>query len=307
MKIFVAGASGAIGKPLISSLIAKKHEVIGLTQSTPGAIRLREQGAQAIIANALDARALNDAVRSISPEIVIDQLTSLPQNPADMPKAAAVDARLRLEGGGNLLRASQSQGVRRYIQQSSAFFLTKVHGLANEESPLAVNASTGIAASARMYTELERRVLTATSIEAVILRYGFFYGPGTWYAPDGGYAEIVRQNQYPIVEQGSAVWSWIHIDDAAEATVSALSLMPGVYDIVDDDPSEVRVWLPAFAVSIGALPPVTVTEEAARAALGDDAVFYGTKLVGASNAKAKRVFGFTPRRLEWLQHERSSL
>ena len=247
MKIFVAGASGAIGKPVISSLIAEEHEVTGLTQSTAGATRLREQGAQASIANALDAQALNDAVRSTSPEIVINQLTSLPKNPADMPKAAAGDARLRLEGGGNLLRASQSLGVRRYIQQSSALFLTADHGLANEQSPLAVNATVGIAASARMYTELEQRLTTATAIEAVILRYGFFYGPGTWYAPDGGHANIVRQHQYPIVGHGSAVWSWIHIDDAAEATVAALSFIAGIYDIVDDDPSEVRVWLPAFA------------------------------------------------------------
>ncbi len=300
MKIFVAGATGVIGKPLISRLIAEGHEVAGLTQSAAGATRLREQGAEAIIANALDAQALDDAIRSTSPEIVIDQLTSLPKNPADMPKAAAGDARLRLEGGGNLLRAAQNHGARRYIQQSSAFFLTADQGLADEQSPLATGASPGIAASARMYTELERRLKTASAIEAVILRYGFFYGPGTWYAPDGGYAEIVRQHQYPIIGSGSAVWSWIHIADAAEATVAALSLVPGVFDIVDDDPSEVGVWLPAFAASLGAPPPANVTEQAARESSGDDAVFYGTKLVGASNAKAKRVFGFSPRRLEWI-------
>ncbi|WP_420236246.1 NAD-dependent epimerase/dehydratase family protein [Telmatobacter bradus] len=302
MKIFVAGASGAIGKPLISRLVAEGHQVTGLTTSEAGATTLRAQGAEAILANALDSESLDDAVRTSMAEAVIDQLTSLPKNPADMPKRATGDAKLRLEGGGNLLRSAQKFGVKRYIQQSSAFFLTADHGLADEQSPLAVHASPGVAGSAKMFTELERRLTTAP-IDSVILRYGFFYGPGTWYASDGGYAEIIRQNRYPIIGQGMAVWSWIHIGDAVEATVAALAFPSGVYNIVDDDPTAVKVWLPAFAASLGAPPPNTVTEEEARRVSGDDAVFYGTKLVGASNAKAKRVFGFAPRRLEWLRQE----
>ena len=224
MKIFVAGASGAVGKPLISRLVAEGHDVTGLTQSAAGAARLREQGAEAIMANALEAKALDNAIRTSRPEIVIDQLTSLPKNPADMPTRIAGDSKLRLEGGGNLLRAAQKHGTRRYIQQASAFFLTADHGLADEHSPLAIHASPGVAAFATVYMEIERRLTAANAIEAVILRYGFFYGPSTWYAPDGGYAEIVRQHQYPIIGQGTAVWSWIHIDDAVEATVAALSL-----------------------------------------------------------------------------------
>ena len=301
MKIFVAGASGVIGKPLISRLVAEGHDVMGLTQSAAGAARLREQGAEAIMANALEAEALDNAIRTSRPEIVIDQLTSLPKNPADMPARIAGDSKLRSEGGGNLLRAAQKHGARRYIQQSSAFFLTADHGLADEYSPFAIHASPGVAAHATVYAELERRLTAAIAVEAVILRYGFFYGPGTWYAPDGGYSGIIRQRQYPVIGQGTAVWSWIHIDDAVEATVAALSLPPGVYNIVDDDPTEVKVWLPAFAALIGAPPPATVTEQEARKLAGDDAVFYGTKLVGASNAKAKRVFGFAPRHLEWLR------
>lgn len=300
MKIFVAGATGAIGKPLISRLVAEGHQVTGLTQSATGAAMLRSQHAEAVIADALDARAVNDAIRSAAPEIVIDQLTSLPKNPADMPKAAAGDAKLRLQGGFNLLRAAGNCGVKRYIQQSSAFFLTTDHGLADEQSPLAVHASPGVAGSATMYTELEQRLKGLTKIEAVTLRYGFFYGPGTWYAPDGAYAAMVRKHEYPIIEHGTAVWSWVHVDDAAIATVAALSIPAEVFDIVDDDPTEVAVWLPAFAASVDAPIPARITEEAARKSLGEDAVFYGTKLVGASNAKAKRVFGFSPRRLEWL-------
>lgn len=301
MKIFVAGASGAIGKPLISRLVAEGHDVMGLTQSAAGAARLREQGAEAIMANALEAEAIDNAIQTARPEIVIDQLTSLPKNPADMPTSSARDSKLRLEGGGNLLRAAQKHGARRYIQQSSAFFLTADHGLADEHSPFAIHATSRVAEFATVYTELERRLTAATAIEAAILRFGFFYGPGTWYAPDGGYAEIVRKRQYPIVGQGTAVWSWIHIDDAVEATVAALSLPPGIYNIVDDDPSAVKVWLPAFAASVGAPPPATVTEQEARKLAGDDVVFYATKLVGASNVKAKRVFGFAPRHLEWLR------
>lgn len=161
---------------------------MGLTQSAAGAARLREQGAEAIMANALEAEALDNAIQTSRPEIVIDQLTSLPKNPADMPMRSAGDSKLRLEGGGNLLRAAQKHGARRYIQQSSAFFLTADHGLADEHSPFAIHASPRVAEFATVYTKIERRLTAATAIEAVILRYGFFYGPGTWYAPDGGYA-----------------------------------------------------------------------------------------------------------------------
>ena len=130
--------------------------------------------------------------------------------------------------------------------------------------------------------------------------YGFFYGPGTWYHPEGAAADLVRRQEVPIIGQGAAVWSWAHIDDAARATVEALTAPPGVYHIVDDNPSPVSIWLPAFARAVGAPPPPVVNEQEARAAAGEDAVYYGTRLRGASNAKAKRAFGFAPRRLEWL-------
>lgn len=137
-------------------------------------------------------------------------------------------------------------------------------------------------------------------MEGVVLRYGFFYGPGTWYHPEGAAADQVRRREVPIIGDGGAVWSWVHIDDAARATIDALTAPPGVYHVVDDDPSPVSAWLPAFARAVGAPPPPTVSEPEARATFGEDAAYYGTRLRGASNAKAKRTFGFAPRRLEWL-------
>src|SRR4051812_45845280 len=217
-----------------------------------------------------------------------------------MPEAEPENHRLRLEGGGNLHRAARACGVRRYIQQASGFFLEAGDGLADESAGLASDASPRIAENARIYAELERRALDAGEMEGVALRYGFFYGPGTWYHPDGASADQVRKEEVPIIGDGGGVWSWVHIDDAAVATADALTVPPGVYHVVDDDPSPVSAWLPAFARAVGAPPPPRVTVEQALAAGGEDAVYYGTRLRGASNARAKRVFRFRPRRLEWL-------
>ncbi len=200
-------------------------------------------------------------------------------------------------GGG---RAARACGARRYIQQSSGFFLQPGRGLADESEGLAVEASPRVAAHARTYAELESRVLNAEGIEGVALRYGFFYGPGTWYNPDGAAADQARKQELAIIGAGEGVWSWVHIEEAAVATVAALTAPPGVYHVVDDDPSPVSRWLPAFARWVGAPPPSHVTEQEGRERGGADAVYYGTKLRGASNAKAKKALSFAPRRLEWL-------
>jgi nucleoside-diphosphate-sugar epimerase len=300
MKVFVAGASGAIGQPLIAELIRKGHTVTGMTHSEAGAKRLREYGVEVAITNAFDNGAVEAALRASRAEAVIDELTSIPKIPSDLPAYAAGDRRLRVEGGGNLHRAAFACGVRRYIQQSSGFFLDAKDTLADESSPLAVNASPLIAGYAQMYAYLEQRVLES-SVEGVLLRYGFFYGPNTWYDPDGGgTADQVRKQQFPVIEGGEAKWSFVHIEDAAHATVAALTANPGKYVVVDDDPSPVGVWLPRFATFVGAPPPPFTTAEQARQAAGEDAVYYQTRLNGASNAKAKRELNFAPRRLEWL-------
>jgi nucleoside-diphosphate-sugar epimerase len=300
VNIFVAGASGAIGQPLVAELIRQGHTVTGMTHSDSGAEKLKQAGAAVARVSAFDALALEEALRRSSAEIVIDELTALPKHPSEMAEAAAGDRKLRLEGGGNLLRAAQAIGVRRYLQQSSGFFLKSGSGLADESESLAVDATPRIAASAQTYTELESRLFHASKIEGVALRYGFFYGPNTWFHPEGASADQVRKQEMPIIGRGEGVWSWIHIDDAALATVAALTAPAGIYNIVDDDPSPISAWLPTFTRFVGAPDPPHVTEEQALAVAGEDAIYYQTKLRGASNKKAREALKFRPRRLEWL-------
>jgi nucleoside-diphosphate-sugar epimerase len=301
MNVFVAGASGAIGRPLIAELVRRGHTVTGMTRSDAGARALADLGAAVARVSAFDAPAVERAIRESRAEVVIDQLTALPRHPSAMAAAAAGDRALRLEGGGNLHRAARRCGVRRYVQQSSGFFLKPGSGLADESEGMAVDASPRVAAHARTYAELESRVLNAEGIEGVALRYGFFYGPGTWYNPDGAAADQARKQELAIIGAGEGVWSWVHIEDAAVATVAALTAPPGVYHVVDDDPSPVSRWLPAFARWVDAPPPPRVTEHEWRDRAAEDAVYYGTKLRGAANGKAKRFLGFAPRRLEWLE------
>jgi 2-alkyl-3-oxoalkanoate reductase len=302
MRVFVAGASGAIGEPLIAELLQAEHSVVGMTTSETRAKILEGQGASAVIVDALDAAAVEATLRLSKAEVVIDELTSLPKEQSDLPKYAARDAKLRIEGGGNLFRAAIATGVRRYLQQSSGFFLKAAEAtLADELSPFDVNASPGVAASARTYQALEARLFSSNAIEGVALRYGFFYGPKTWYYRGESAANMVMRQQIPVVGKGQGVSSFVHITDAAVATVKALTAEAGVYNVVDDDPSSQNVWLPAFADFLGALPPPHVSEAATMTTAGEDAVYYATKLSGASNAKAKRVLGWKPRRLEWLE------
>jgi nucleoside-diphosphate-sugar epimerase len=299
MNVFVAGASGAIGRPIIAELLRHGHNVTGMARSQSALADLRTQGATVVEADVFDFDSIRAALKVARPDVVIDELTSLPKSSADLAKAIHGDCMVRLEGGGNLHRAAEELSVKRYLQQSSGFFLQTDGGLADEASPLAVDAGGNVGLSSRMYAELERRVLNS-SMEGIALRYGFFYGPGTWYRQDGTAAEQVRRNETPIVGDGNAVWSFVHVEDAAVATVAALTAEPGVYNITDDDPCPVSQWLPAFAEWIGAPAPPHRTVEQAREAAGEEAVFYGTKLVGASNAKARKLLGFRPRRLAWL-------
>jgi len=297
MRVFVAGASGAIGEPLVAELLKNGHSVVGMTTSKARANILESQGAEAVIVDAFHAVELEAALRQARAEAVIDELTSLPKEQSEMPKYAAGDRRLRIEGGGNLFRAVIASGVQRYLQQSSGFFLKAAEGtLADESSTLDINASPGVAASARTYTELEARLFSSNTIEVVALRYGFFYGPKTWYYPGEAAANMVMRQQNPIVGKGQGVSSFVHINDAAVATVAALTAEPGVYNIVDDDPSQQAAWLPAFAKFVGAPEPPHMSETEAAAIAGEDVVYYATKLSGASNAKAKRVLAWKPRR-----------
>ena len=303
MKIFVAGATGAIGRPLIAQLLAQGHDVVALTRSPEKARILAEQGVEPAIADVFDADAVKAAAIHAQPEVVIEQLTALPKTYTreSMSAAAAFNTRIRLEGGANVLAAAQAAGVRRYLRQSIAFWAVPGVGLADEETPLALDASPAVAADARIVTELERRLLETPNLEGIALRYGFFYGLGTWFAPHGDVAQQVRQQQFPIIGNGEGVWSWLHIEDAAIATVAAAERgNPGIYLITDNRPLAVREWLSAFAQWLNAPPPPQVPVEEALQIGGADAVYYGTQMRGVSNAKAKRELGFQPRSLEWM-------
>jgi nucleoside-diphosphate-sugar epimerase len=305
MKIFVAGGTGAIGRPLIVELLAKGYAVVALTRSREKAQALVEQGIEPAIADVFETAAVKAVVSRAQPEVVIEQLTALPKTYTreSMNAAASLNNRIRLEGGANVLAAALAAGVRRYLRQSVAFYAIPSPGLADEETPLAFDASPAVAAGAREVTELEHRLLGNTNIEGIVLRYGFFYGPGTWFHSDGDVAQQVRQRQFPIVGNGEGVWSWLHIEDAAFATVAAAEQgNPGIYLIANDQPLAVREWLPAFAQWLSApSPPRISVEDALKASGGADAVYYGTQMRGVSNAKAKRELNFQPRPLEWIE------
>jgi len=302
MKVFVAGATGAIGCPLIKSLTLAGHNTFGMVRSQSSSASLSASGAEPVIADALDAPSVSAAVAKVRPDVIINELTSLPKHytPTEMQAATERDARVRLEGNKNLITAAQQARVRRLLVQSTGFWYAPGERLADESERFAYHASPAVAAGVQRYAELEAMTLGRTGFEAVALRYGFFYGPGTWYMPDGDMGEQVRQQQVPIIGHGQGVWSWVHIDDAAHATVRALDCTPGAYNIVDDNPREQRMWLPAFARYCGALEPPHVSEQEALQAAGPDAVYYATRLRGASNTKAKRELGFRPRPLQWL-------
>jgi nucleoside-diphosphate-sugar epimerase len=302
MKILIAGASGAIGRALVRRLRASQRDVFALTQSRDSADALKELGVEPVIGNALDAVAVKAVVGRIRPDAVINELTSLPRHytPAAMKAAAERDRKVRVEGNMNLLAVLRDAGVRRYLLQSSGFWYAPGAGLADESVPFISSASPAVEAGARTYMELEARASATLGIEFVALRYGFFYGPGTWYTREGDMGEQVRQQQVPIIGEGQGVYSFVHIDDAAGATAAALECPPGAYNIVDGNPSPQHLWLTAFARAAGAPAPPRVGEEKALRASGPDAVYYATRLRGASHEKARRELEFRPRPLEWM-------
>jgi nucleoside-diphosphate-sugar epimerase len=284
-------------------LLVKGHAVVALTRSPDKAEALVEQGIEPAVADVFDTDALKAVVSRAQPEVVIEQLTALPRTYTRQALTAAADfnTRIRVEGGANVLSAAQAAGVRRYLRQSIGFWAAPGRGLADEKTPLAFDTSPAVAADARIVTELENRLLGAQNIEGIALRYGFFYGPGTWFNPDGDVARQVRQQQFPIVGNGEGVWSWLHIEDAAIATVAAAERgNPGIYLIANDQPLPVREWLPAFARWLNAPPPPQVSVEDALRTNGADAVYYGTQMRGLSNAKVKRDLTFQPRPLAWV-------
>jgi nucleoside-diphosphate-sugar epimerase len=303
MKILIAGATGAIGKPLIDLVVEDGHEVYGITQSKERALIIAGKGAKPLIINVLEKEALFSALAAIKPDVVIDMLTHLPKEytPESMREAAEWDTKVRREGGAHLQAAAEACGTKRYIVQSSGFWYAPGNGLADESTPFAFEATPGIDSGVRLYAEIEQRVLLSEKIEGVALRFGFFYGPGTWFRRGGNIADQLQKKQFPIIGNGKGVWNFVHIEDAAKAARSAIYSYPGIYNIVNDHPSQMKEWLPAFARYAETHPPMVITEEQGLVEKGADAVYYATKLRGASNAKAKKEFNFQPKIFEWFK------
>lgn len=304
MRVFVAGSTGAIGIPLVKALTAYDHDVIGLTRSADGARMLTALGAEPVVADAFDIDAMCSILRDSRPDVVVEQMTALPKvnTPENRRLAAPLHMRTRIKAGANLQTAAHKAGVRRYVAQSSAFWAAPGPGLADESDSLAVRgASVGVTSGAQTLATLERRVLGAMDLEGVVLRYGFFYGPRTWYSAEGSATAQARACKFPVIGNGTGIWSFVHIEDAAKATVTAVEQgTRGIYHIVDDEPSPLSTWLPAFCRHFGAPPPPRLSIAHARHQFGEDAIYYATQLRGASNAKAKRELAFRPRPLEWM-------
>jgi 2-alkyl-3-oxoalkanoate reductase len=301
MKVLIAGATGAIGKPLLRCLDEAGHQLFALVRSPKAADTLAAKSTNAAVGDALDAASVLEVVQRVKPDVIINELTSLPKHytPEEMKAAAPRDKEVRVNGNANLLAAARATNCRRYVLQSTAFWYAPGPGMADETASFAFDASPGIAAASRTYADLEAAA-QESGLQAVILRYGFFYGPGTWFSREGDVGEQIRRREVPVIGKGEGIWSWVHIDDAAAATGAALTAAPGVYNVVGDQPVAQSVWLPAFAKFLGAPDPPAVSEEQALRNAGQDTVYYATKLRGASNWKAKSQLAFRPRPLEWL-------
>jgi nucleoside-diphosphate-sugar epimerase len=299
MRVFVAGAAGVVGRPLVDRLVAEGHTVVGTTRDEARARALRAQGAEAAVLDAFDAAALRSAVLAAEPEVVIHQLTALPAqaDPKLMPAALALTNRLRRETVPTLLAAATEAGARRALVQSIAF-VTRPDGrpVHDEDAPLYLDASEQFRDNIAAVRDLEAATVDAAGIEGLVLRYGFYYGPNTWYAKDGTMGELIRKRRYPIIGGGEGHMSFVHLDDAVEATVRALDRgTPGIYNITDDTPATSREWVPAAARLLGAKPPHKVPAWLARRPAGDAVVFYSTTLPGNANGRARAAFDWSPR------------
>ena len=303
MNIFLAGATGAIGRPLLARMQAAGHSVTAITRSPDRVEPIRAYGARAVVCDVFDRDRVRQAVIDAQPDVVMHQLTSIPHklDARRVVQEFAMTNRLRTEGTQILMDAAQAAGARRFIAQSiTAYYTPNLPGLATEDQPLYTDAPAAFAELVEAITTLERIVLHTPGVDGIVLRYGYFYGPGTTYAVDGNIADNVRQRSMPIVGEGNGVFSFIHVDDAADATMRALDQgEPGIYNIVDDDPAPVSEWLPYYAQLLNAPKPMRVPRVVGQLAAGRFAVYFMDEQRGASNQKARQELGWQPRYASW--------
>jgi 2-alkyl-3-oxoalkanoate reductase len=298
MRVFVAGASGALGTRLVPQLIHAGHEVVGTHHSPANAELLRRLGAKPVMLDLLDASAVREAVLESAPEAIVHEATALGNATwgRNFDKVFARTNQLRTKGTDALLAAAREADVRRFIAQSFASYRYARQGgpIKTEDDPLHPTAPANAQESFAAMNYLEQAVI---DFGGIVLRYGGFYG-----AANDGLIEPVRRRLYPIIGDGGGITSWIHLEDAASATVLALEHDgPAIYNIVDDEPAPLREWLPVFAQALGAKPPRHFPTWLARLLAGEAAVVMGTDARGASNAKAKHELAWTPRYPSWRE------
>ena len=300
MNILVAGATGALGRQLVPLLVAAGHEVVGMTRSAAKRDALRAMGATPVVADALDADQVARAVAEACPEAIIHELTAL-SGGVDMrhfDRSFAETNRLRIEATDHLLSAGRAVGVCRFLAQSFAGWPYARVGawVKDEGEPFDPNPPAAVRAGLAAIRHVEQAVLGADWTEGIVLRYGGFYGPGTSLdGPNSEHIQAIRKRLFPLVGDGAGVWSFIHIADAAEATLAALERgRRGIYNVVDDEPARAADWLPALARAVGAKPPRRVPRWLGRLLGGEAVALMMTEVRGASNAKAKRELGWRP-------------
>jgi nucleoside-diphosphate-sugar epimerase len=306
MRVFVAGATGVIGRQLVPRLVTAGHEVFGMTRSESKRAPLEELGAVPVVADALDPDQVADAVARSKPEVIVHELTAIGAlDLRHFDRDFAVTNRLRTEGTDHLLSAGQAVGVRRFVAQGVAGYglYARTGGpVKSEEDPLDPTPVPEMRETFAAIRHLEEAVLGARWTEGIVLRYGAFYGPGTSMAPGEEQFELIRKRKFPLVGDGAGVWSFIHVADAAEATMAAIERgTRGVYNVVDDDPTPVAEWLPALAQTLGAKKPMRVPRFVGKLFTGEAGVMMMTGVRGASNAKAERELGWRPAHPSWRQ------
>ncbi len=309
MRVLLAGATGAIGRPLVGMLLADGHEVVGMTRSPAKVEQLRAAGAEPLVADALDAGAVRDAVARAHVEAIVHELTAIPErlDARRIVRDFALTDRLRTEGTRNLLDAAAAAGVERFLAQSVAFAYApgppgRVH---EEDDPLMDDPPKQYRRSAAAIAELERATIGAGGLA---LRYGYFYGPGTAISREGYLGREVARRRLPIVGGGEGVWSFVHVEDAARATVAALRRGDaGAYNVVDDEPAPAREWIPALADALGAKRPLRVPAWLARPLAGEYGLLTMMRAQGACNRRAKEALEWRPRYASWRAGFRAAL
>ena len=305
MKVFVAGATGAMGKQLVPRLVAAGHRVVGTTRSEAKEGALWDLGATPMVVDAVDPDQVADAVARAQPDVIVHELTSIAGlDIRHFDRDFAMTNRLRTEGTDHLLSAGRAVGVERFVAQSyTSWPYARTGGaVKREDDPLDPTPAREMRDSMAAIRHLEAAVLGADWTTGIVVRYGGFYGPGTSLTPGGEQFEMVRKRKFPVVGNGAGVWSFVHIADAAEATVAAVEHgKRGIYNVVDDDPAAVAEWLPALARAIGAPTPWRVPRFVGRLLAGESGAVMMTEMRGASNAKAKRELGWEPRHPSWRE------